>query len=114
MDEFSLAGPTRVVELHDTRVETYEVTPDDFGLKTVAFQRIASRATARENAQVIKQVIEGRYDTPEADFFSMNAAAALYLSGLAKNYAQGAEMARTALATGKAREKLEQLSQIQG
>jgi len=114
MDEFSLAGPTRVVELRDTRVETYEVTPDDFGLKTVAFQRIASRATARENAQVIKQVIEGRYDTPEADFFCMNAAAALYLSGLVKNYAQGADMARAALAAGKAGEKLEQLREIQG
>ncbi len=114
MDEFSLAGPTRVVELRHGKVTTYEVTPEDFGLKAVTFQSIASRATARENAQVIKQVLQGRYDTPEAEFFCMNAAAALYLSGLAKNYAQGADMARAALAAGKAAEKLEQLRESQG
>lgn len=114
MDEFSLAGPTRVVELRHLKVETYEVTPEDFGLKTVAFQSIASRTTAQENAQVIKQVLQGQYDSPEADFFCMNAAAALYLSGLAKNYAHGVELARAALAAGKASEKLEQLREIQG
>lgn len=114
MDEFSLAGPTRVVELRQSKVETYEVTPEDFGLKTVAFESIASRTTARENAQVIKQVLQGQYDSPAAAFFCMNAAAALYLSGLATNYAQGVDMARAALAAGKAHEKLEQLREIQG
>ena len=47
-------------------------------------------------------------------FFSMNAAAALYLSDLAKNYAQGVEMAKTALAAGRAYEKLVQLREMQG
>ena len=55
-----------------------------------------------------------RYDSPAADFFCMNAAAALYLSGMAKDYAKGVAMAKTALAAGKAYEKLERLRQIQG
>jgi anthranilate phosphoribosyltransferase len=114
MDEFSLAGPTRVVELRHSRMETYEVTPEDFGLKTRAFESIASRATAQENAQAILTTLKQQHDTPEAEFFCMNAAAALYVSGLARDYAEGAKMAQEALATGKAYEKLEQLKEAQG
>jgi anthranilate phosphoribosyltransferase len=114
MDEFSLSGPTRVVELRQSKVETYEVAPEDFGLKTRDFGQIASQATARENAQIIEKVLEGQYDIPEADFFCMNAAAALYISGAAGNYAKGVEMAREALAAGKAYGKLEQLREAQG
>ena len=114
MDEFSLAGPTRVVELRHSKVETYEVTPEDFGLKTVDFKSIASQATAEENARRIAEVLRGRYDLPEADFFCMNAASALYVSGLAKNYAGGVDMAKAALAAGKAYEKLVQLREMQG
>jgi len=114
MDEFSLAGPTRVVELRDAAITTYAVTPEDFGLKTVPFEKIASRRTAAENAQVILAVLQGEYDRPEADFFCMNAGAALYIAGLARNYRQGTEMAKQALATGKAYEKLERLRLCQG
>jgi anthranilate phosphoribosyltransferase len=114
MDEFSLSGPTRVVELRNGTIETYEVTPADFDLKTVDISCIASSQTARENADRVLDVLKGRYDTPEADFFCMNAAAALYIAGFAGNYAAGTEMAKTALATGKAHEKFERLRDYQG
>ncbi|NLI83522.1 MAG: anthranilate phosphoribosyltransferase [Deltaproteobacteria bacterium] len=114
MDEFSLAGPTRVVELRDSKMEVYEVTPEDFGLQAAPFSAIASRANARENAETILEVLNGKTDTPLADFFCMNAAAALYISDYARNYREGLEMAKTALIQGKAREKLEQLRSVQG
>ncbi|GBC61609.1 anthranilate phosphoribosyltransferase [Desulfonema ishimotonii] len=114
MDEFSLAGPTRVVELKNGEIETFEVTPEDFGLKTVPLSKIASSETAHDNARRVRETLAGQYDTPEADFFCMNAGAALCLSGLAETYAKGTEMAKAALAAGKALEKLEQLITIQG
>jgi anthranilate phosphoribosyltransferase len=114
MDEFSLAGPTRVVELRNGAIETYEVTPEDFGLRMVDFTQIASGKDAHENTQTILDVLQGRYDTAEADFFCMNAASALYLAGFANSYQQGTELARQALATGKAYAKLEQLRECQG
>jgi len=114
MDEFSLSGPTRVVELRNGKIETYEVTPADFGLKTVDFSRIASCQTAQENARAIRDVLEGQTDTPRADFFCMNAAAALYISDFADTYAAGVEKAKNALASGKALEKLRQLREVQG
>jgi anthranilate phosphoribosyltransferase len=95
-------------------VETYELTPEDFGLKPVAFGRIASRSTARKNARIIMDVLQGLYDCPESDYFCMNAAAALYISDYAKNYADGFSMAKDALIRGKAYEKLLQLKEFQG
>ncbi len=114
MDEFSLAGPTRVTELRNGKVETHEVAPEDFGVKRVAFEQIASRGTAGENADAIMEVLRGRYDTPLADFFCINAASALYISEVARDLAHGVELARSALASGKALEKLEQLLDYQG
>ncbi len=114
MDEFSLAGPTRVVELQHGKIETYEVTPEDFGLETVAFDHIASRADAQGNAKAVLEVLHGHYDGPVANFFCMNAAAALYLSGLAKTYNSGVDMAREAIASGRVREKLGHLLEYQG
>lgn len=114
MDEFSPSGPTRVVELRHGKTSTYEVTPGDFGLKTIPFEQVASRKTAEANAKAIFQCLSGRYDTPEADFFCMNAGAALYVSGKAESYEKGTDMAKQALATGKALEKLEQLKSLQG
>ena len=114
MDEFSLAGPTRVVELRDGSIQTYEVTPEDFGLKTVSISKIASSRSAYENAMRILNVLKGEYDTPDADFFCMNAAAALYISDMVKSYTQGLDKAKEALASGKAFEKLERLRELQG
>jgi anthranilate phosphoribosyltransferase len=114
MDEFSLAGPTRVVELRNGNIETYELMPEDFGLKTVPFERIASRPDAQGNADTVLEVLQGRYDCPEADFFCMNAAAALYLCGLAVSYAKGVELAKEAVASGLALEQLNHLREYQG
>lgn len=114
MDEFSLCGPTRVVELRNGDLQTYEVTPEDFGLKTTAMSKIASSTSAHENARRVRDVLKGKYDTPEANFFCMNAAAALYIADFAKTYADGLEMAKAALADGKAFERLEQLRAHQG
>jgi len=114
MDEFSPAGATRVVELKNGSISTYSVTPADFGMKTVRFADIASSENGQQNAQRVLDVLQGRYDTPDADFFCMNAGAALYAAGLVPDYAQGLTRAREALADGKAYEKLEQLRQCQG
>ena len=114
MDEFSVAGPTRVVQLKDGVVETYEIDPGDFGLKIHNFSAIASSKSAQGNAMRVMEVLRGKYDTPEADFFCANAAAALFISGVAENVKQGVERAKDALARGMALEKLNSLRSFQG
>ena len=113
MDEFSVCGVTRVVELRNGRKDVYELTPSDFGVPTRGFASIASGKTAKENADTIMSVLKGEYDSPAADFFCVNAAAALRVSGMAETYATGVEMAKEALASGKAYEKLLALVETQ-
>jgi anthranilate phosphoribosyltransferase len=114
MDEFSIAGPTRVVQLKQGKIDSYEVTPSDFGLKTQRFSAIASSRSAQGNARRVLEVLSGHYDTPEADFFCMNAASALYISGVAESFSHGTDLAKEALAKGRALEKLENLRHFQG
>ncbi len=114
MDEFSPCGPTRVVELRDGEVQVYTVTPSDFGVRSVPFEEIATKSSAAGNAKVILEVLTGRDEGPAADFFCMNAAAALYCAGKAESYAQGFDMAKEALARGAAYEKLCRLVERQG
>jgi anthranilate phosphoribosyltransferase len=114
MDEFSLCGPTMVVELRGGAISTYEVTPEDFGLKTVPFEKIASMKSAGENAAVVTEVLQGKRGGAAAEFFCMNAAAALYIAGKAEGYREGTEMAREALEAGAAWEKFEAMREYQG
>ena len=109
IDEFSPCGPTRVVELKNGEIGTYTIQPEDFGIKTHATFDIASFNRAYDNAMAIKQVLSGDYQNPLADLFCMNAAAALYVSGVGSSYRDGMEMAREALGSGKALAQLNYL-----
>ncbi|RNA64904.1 anthranilate phosphoribosyltransferase [Prosthecochloris sp. ZM_2] len=114
IDEFSPCGPTRVVELRDGEIEHYELSPSDFGIREWRFDDIRSLGTARENADAVLDVLRGRYDGSVADFFCINAAAALYCSGLADDYRSATLMARESVASGEAMRKLEALQEYQG
>lgn len=102
IDEFSPCGPTRVVELKNGEIQTYTVYPEDFGIKTHTTFDVASFNKAYDNATAIKKVLSGKYNSPLADLFCMNAAATLYVSNISKDYKNGMEKAREALTSGKA------------
>ncbi len=114
MDEFSLCGPTKVVELRNGQITSYEVTPEDFGMQTAPFEKIASMKNAEENAAVVMEVLQGKRGGAAAEFFCMNAAAALYIADMATSYREGADMAQEALESGAAWEKLEAMLEYQG
>lgn len=114
IDEISICGPTRIVELHEGKTEQYTLTPADFGVKQCDYQEIASRESARGNALAILKVMIGKDDGPLADLFAMNAAATLRVSGKERDLKKGVVMAREAIANGKALEKLRFLIEYQG
>jgi anthranilate phosphoribosyltransferase len=109
IDEFSPCGPTRVVELKNGEIQTYTVQPEDFGIKTHSTFDVASFNKAYDNAIAIKRVLSGDYNDPLSDLFCMNAAAALYVSGVSDSYKDGMESAQEALRSGKALNQLNYL-----
>ena len=114
IDEISVCGPTAIVELREGKIDSYTLTPADFGVKQCSYHDVASKDSAAGNATAILEVLSGRDDGPLADLFAVNTAAALRVAGHEENLKKGTALAREALATGKAMEKLKKLIEYQG
>lgn len=107
MDEISIGAPTRVAELKDGEVKTYNVTPGEFGIDQGDVSALAVDDAAQSLA-MIKSVLNN--DTgPARDIVLLNAGAAIYTAGLTDNMAGGIELAREKLANGEAAKKLDAL-----
>lgn len=107
MDELSTVGPTRVSELRDGRVRTYEVTPESFGLRRATIEEIAG-GDPKQSAEILQRAIAGDGGAT-TDITVLNAGAAIYVGGLANTLGEGIEIARETIASGAATRKLEDL-----
>ncbi len=100
LDEFSVSGATRVVELKDRRLSTYDVTPQEVGLEP-AIDGAVGAGTPDENARVLRGVLEGGGGTERA-LAVLNAAAAIYVGGRAESLSEGVERAEESIDSGAA------------
>ncbi|MFQ5913630.1 MAG: anthranilate phosphoribosyltransferase [Nitrospinota bacterium] len=105
LDEITLAGPTKVSEVRNEKVRTYEIAPEDVGLHTHPIE--ACRVSQIEdNVQITLMVLNGRTG-PARDIVVLNAAAAIYVSGRTDSLKEAVTLAVESLDSGKARAKLE-------
>jgi anthranilate phosphoribosyltransferase len=100
LDEFSVSGTTRVVELRDGSLTTYDVSPEELGLEP-AGDGAVSAGTPDQNARVLRGVLEGKPGT-ERSLAVLNAAAAIYVGGLAESLSAGVQRAEAAIDDGSA------------
>jgi len=107
LDELSLSSPTRVIEVADGRTSEWFVEPGQFGLAPVELERVAG-GTPEENAAVTRGVLSGEVG-PARDLVVLNAAAALYVGGLAADLEEGVAKAAEAIDSGAAANVLERL-----
>lgn len=108
LDEISVSAPTRVAEVRDGEVRTYELTPGEAGVATHPLESLLG-GDAAENARIALAVLEGEGGA-RCDIVIANAGAALYVGGLAMTIREGVEKARQAIASGAARAKLDELA----
>ncbi len=106
MDEASLGAATLVGELKDGEVREYEIHPEDFGM-TMVSNRGLKVGNREESAQIVREVLD---NTPGAarDIVGLNAGLALYAGNRAPSIREGIRMAFELIASGAARDKLEQ------
>jgi anthranilate phosphoribosyltransferase len=100
LDEFSVSGTTRVVELGNGRLTTYVVSAEQVGLAPAGDGAIAA-GTPDQNAQVLRDVLAGEQGS-ERSLAVMNAGAAIYVGGLADSIAAGVERAQESIDSGAA------------
>ena len=106
LDELSIQGPSAVVELNDGSIDSYEVSPADFGLR----ERTMDDLRAETPAQSLGLVRSALNESNEAasDVVALNAGAAIYASGVATTLANGVVLAQDLIASGQASEKLKE------
>ncbi|MET0935475.1 MAG: anthranilate phosphoribosyltransferase [Luteibacter sp.] len=105
MDEISLGAATLVGELRDGVVREYEVEPEDFGL-SMASSRNLRVEDATESKAMLLDAISGVSGVPH-DIVCLNAGAALYTADVAPTIQAGIDLARSTIASGAARVKMD-------
>jgi anthranilate phosphoribosyltransferase len=107
LDEITITGPTRVAELRHDFITEYTIEPRQFGLDTAPLEAIQVGDGAESRARV--EAVLADEPGPSRDVVILNAAAALYVSGVAGSLWDGVALARDTIASGAARAKLDQL-----
>jgi len=107
LDEITITGTTRVAESRDGSVRSYEVEPEEFGMKRATLQDIAG-GDAAENAAIIRAVLNGE-TSPRRDVVLLNAAAALAAAGRAEHIGEAIPIAARSIDSGGAANKLKAL-----
>ena len=107
LDEISVCAPTRVSELTDGHIRTYDIYPEQFFGEIADPADLAGGGPA-VNAAITRRILEG--DTgPRRNIVLINTAAALMAAGKAENLKEGITLAETAIDSGQAMAKLDTL-----
>ena len=109
IDEISICGPTKVWELRDKKIDSYTLSPSDFGIRQAKYADVVSKDTCEGNAQAILKVLKGEDEGPLLDLFCANAAVALHITNKAGSLSQGVDIAKQAVADGTSLEQLRNL-----
>ncbi|MFZ1860180.1 MAG: anthranilate phosphoribosyltransferase, partial [Candidatus Competibacter sp.] len=106
MDEISLGAATLVGELKNGEILEYEIHPEDFGLAMMSSRNLKVES-AEQSKTILLAVLDNEPGTAR-DIVALNAGAALYAADRVSSIAEGIEQAREALASGKAKAKLDE------
>jgi anthranilate phosphoribosyltransferase len=104
LDEVSISSPTTICELKDGWLRSYEITPEQFGMKRCSRSELAG-GTPDENAKILKAILNGEKGA-KRDASVLNAAAALYVTGKYDSIDEAVRVANETIDSGRAIEKL--------
>ena len=112
LDEMSTSGATRVVEVDGPDIHSYEVRPEDVGLRRARFEDVAGGAPAA-NAETARRILAGEPGA-RRDLAVLNGGAAIYVSGRVDSLEEGVRAAEAAIDDGRAATALEALTRLTG
>lgn len=104
LDEISISAPTRISELRNGDVMTYDITPEEIGLKTVPLGEVQG-GDAAVNAAIIRRVFAGERSAYR-EIVLANAGACIYVADRAASLAEGVQTAARMIDSGAAMDKL--------
>ncbi len=114
LDEISISAPTFVAELKDGKITEYSITPEQFGFNRASLSDIKAEDSC-DSLSIINSVFDGQKQgklEAATNIISLNAGAAIYVSGKTESLEQGIELAQKIIANGDAKNKFSQLIEL--
>jgi len=108
MDEITATGITYVGEIDGQKIKEYTIDPEDYGIKYANIEDIRG-GDPKENAEITLRILKGEETGAKLDVVLLNSGAAVYLAGKANSIGDGIKMAKEAVKSGKAYNKLQEL-----
>jgi anthranilate phosphoribosyltransferase len=105
LDEISTFSETKVSELKEGVVNTYEIKPEDFGIKRAAPEELAG-GDPKQNADIAVSLLKDKEQGAMRDIVLLNSAAGIYVGGVADSIADGVSLAENSVDSGAAYDKL--------
>jgi anthranilate phosphoribosyltransferase len=106
LDEITISGETKVIELNHGVMTPMTIKPEDFGIASAPLETIKG-GDKKMNAEIMQDLFEGKKG-PMRDVLLLNAGAALYICGKAETIQKGIEEAADIIDNGLAKKKLEE------
>ena len=112
LDEISICAPTKVSELRNGEIRTYEIAPEELGLSRHSLEQVMGGEPAH-NAKIVREVLGGAQGAYR-DIVLINAAASLYAADRCEDLREGVQLAAQAIDSGAALRKLQELIDYTG
>jgi len=110
LDEITLCGETRVTELSNGQIKTYNLNPRTFFDKTYTPENFRG-GDPKVNARITRAILAGTKGAPR-DIVLINTAAALLVGGTVSNLTEGIKLGEEIIDTSKAENKLQKLIEL--
>ncbi|MBU0925171.1 anthranilate phosphoribosyltransferase [bacterium] len=111
MDEISISDITYATSLYNGKIEDFEINPEDYGIPMSDKQEIIG-GDAAYNAKLTSDILSKKLVGSKLDIVLLNAAAALIVDEKARDFKDGIDMAKGAIMSGTAKEKLAQIIRV--
>tara|TARA_B100001248_G_scaffold63521_1_gene44192 strand:- start:8155 stop:9966 length:1812 start_codon:yes stop_codon:yes gene_type:complete len=107
LDEISCEKDTYIAEVNENEISEYTINPKEFGLEILSLESLKVDSV-EESYKIFMNMLENKDETA-VNIVSLNAGAAIYISGIKENLKEGIEFAKELIISGKAQKKFEDL-----
>ena len=107
LDEISCEKDTYIAEVNENEISEYTINPKEFGLEILSLESLKVDSV-EESYKIFMNMLENKDETA-VNIVSLNAGAAIYISGIKENLKEGIEFAKELIISGKALKKFEDL-----
>jgi len=111
LDEVTLTGATKCIELNENSINEIELNPDSFNLPRLKTEDISGDFDPKKCAVIATDILSGKQG-PKRDIVVANASTGLYLGGKSNTYEDAARLAEDIIDSGKAADLLQKLKEF--